>query len=94
MKIYITHLLQILNFSSTFRQSEIKNSLCRPAMVADNISNLVAPPQNFFHFYRSGNNHQIYVHLVQSLKKVRTFQEFRIRHSSQLNACSWISPGE
>ena len=48
MKIYITHLLQILNFSSTFRQSEIKNSLCRPAMVADNISNLVAPPRIFF----------------------------------------------
>ena len=31
MKIYITHLLQILNFSSSFRQ---------PTMGADNISNL------------------------------------------------------
>ena len=51
MKIYITHLLQILNFSSPFRRFEIKNFLRRPTMVADNISNLVAPPQNFFHFY-------------------------------------------
>ena len=51
MKIYITHLLQILNFSSPFRRFEMKNSLRRPTIVADNISNLVAPLQNSFHFY-------------------------------------------
>ena len=56
MKIYITHLLQILNFSSPFRRFEIKNFLRQPTMGADNISNLVPPlppppPQNFFHFY-------------------------------------------
>ena len=51
MKIYITHLLQILNFSSPFRRFEIKNFLRRSTMVADNISNLVAHPKNFFHFY-------------------------------------------
>ena len=50
MKIYITHLLQILNFSSPIRRFKIKNSLRRPTMVANNISDLV-PPQNFFHFY-------------------------------------------
>ena len=37
MKIYITHLPQILNFSSPFREFEIKDSLRRPTMVADNI---------------------------------------------------------
>ena len=47
MKIYITHLLQILNFSSSFRRFEIKNFLRRPTMVADNISKLVAPPEFF-----------------------------------------------
>ena len=47
MKNYITHILQILNFSSHFRRSEIKNSLRRPTKVADNISNLLAP-QNLF----------------------------------------------
>ena len=51
MKIYITHLLEILNFSSPFRRFEIKNVLHRPTMMADNISNLVASSQNFFHFY-------------------------------------------
>ena len=51
MKIYITHLLEILNFSSPVRRFEIKNVLRRPTMMADNISNLVALPQNFFHFY-------------------------------------------
>ena len=50
MKIYITHLLQILDFPSPFRGFEIKNSLHWPTMVAENISNLVAH-QNFFHFY-------------------------------------------
>ena len=43
MKIYITHLLQILNFSSPFRRFEIKNFLRQPTMGADNISNLVPP---------------------------------------------------
>ena len=47
MKIYITHFLQKLNFSSPFRQFEIKNSLPRPTMVADNISNLVTPQELF-----------------------------------------------
>ena len=50
MKIYITPLLQILDFPSPFRRFEIKNSLRRPTMVADNISNLVAH-QNLFDFY-------------------------------------------
>ena len=47
MKVDITHLLQIINFSSPFRRFEIKNSLCRPIMVANNIF----PPQTFLHFY-------------------------------------------
>ena len=46
MKVDITHLLQIINFSSPFRRFEIKNSLCRPIMVANNILNLT-----FLHFY-------------------------------------------
>ena len=49
MKIYITHLLKILNLFSPFRRFEIKNFLRWPTMVADNISNLVAPPE-FFSF--------------------------------------------
>ena len=53
MKIYITHLLQILNFSSPFRRFELKNFLRRPAMVADNISNLEAPLSEFFSFLRA-----------------------------------------
>ena len=70
MKIYITHLLQILNFSSTFRRFEIKNSLCRPTFSYGGRQYFkLGRPQNFFYFYRSGNNHQIYVHLVQSLEK-------------------------
>ena len=48
MKIYITHLLQISNFSSPFRWFEIKNFLRRPTMVTDNISNFVPPPRIFF----------------------------------------------
>ena len=52
MKIYITHLLKILNFSSPFRRFEIKPFLCRPTMVAANISNLVAPLE-FFSFLRA-----------------------------------------
>ena len=65
MKMYITHLLQKLNFSSPFRRFEMKNSLRRSTMVADNISNLVAPPpptlpsppppRIFFHFYGPEN---------------------------------------
>ena len=52
MKVDITHLLQIINFSSPFRRFEIKNSLCRPIMVANNILNLEpSPPQTFLHFY-------------------------------------------
>ena len=43
MKVDITHLLQIINFSSPFRRFEIKNSLCRPIMVANNILNLEPP---------------------------------------------------
>ena len=50
MAIYINHLLQTLSFSSSFRRFEKEKFLCRPTMVADNISKLVAP-QNFFHFY-------------------------------------------
>ena len=52
MKIYITHLLQILNFSRPFRQFEIKSSLHRPTIEAGNTSNLVAPPE-FFSFLRA-----------------------------------------
>ena len=52
MKIYITHFLQILNFSGPFRRFEIKNFLRRPIMVADNISNLVALP-DFFSFLQA-----------------------------------------
>ena len=55
MKIYITHLLEILNFSSLFRRFEIKNVLFRPTMMADNISNLVAPPRRIF-FISTGLN--------------------------------------
>ena len=59
MKVDITHLLQILNFSSPFTRFEIKNSLCRPIMVANNILNLEPSssppppplPQTFLHFY-------------------------------------------
>ena len=38
IEIYITCLLQILSFSSRFRQFEMENFLRRPTMVADNIS--------------------------------------------------------
>ena len=58
MKIYITHLLQILNFSSPFRRFEIKNFLCRPTMVAGNISNLVALPE-LFSFLRAWNVYKL-----------------------------------
>ena len=50
MEIYITYLLKILSFSSPFRRYEMKKFLYRPTMVADHISYLVAPPQNFFQF--------------------------------------------
>ena len=49
-EIYITCLLQILTFSSRFKECEMKNFLRRPTMVADNISLLVAS-KNFLHFY-------------------------------------------
>ena len=52
MEIYITSLLQILSFSSCFRLFEIKNFLRRLSMVADNITQLVAPPE-FFSFLRA-----------------------------------------
>ena len=42
-EIYITCLLQILTFSSRFKECEMKNFLRRPTMVANNISLLVAP---------------------------------------------------
>ena len=50
MEIYITCLLQILSFFSRFRRFEMKNFLCQPTMMADNISQLGAP-KNFFYFY-------------------------------------------
>ena len=50
MDIYITCLLQILNFPSRFRRFEMKHFLRRPIMVVESTSWLVAP-QNFFHFY-------------------------------------------
>ena len=50
IEIYITYLLEILRFSSRFRQFETKNFLCRPTIVAGSILQLVAP-QIFFHFY-------------------------------------------
>ena len=58
MKVDITHLLQIINFSSPFRRFEIKNSLCRPIMVANNILNLEPsppspPPPDFSSFLRA-----------------------------------------
>ena len=67
MKIYITHLVQILNFSSPFRRSEIKNVFRRSTMVADNISKLVAPPQNFFHFYGPDNHHYKEISFIFSI---------------------------
>ena len=48
MEIYITCLLQILSSSSRFRRFEMKNFLHRPTIMADNISWLVAAPQNLF----------------------------------------------
>ena len=51
MEIYVTCLLQILSFSSPFRRFQVKNFLRPPTMVADIISQLVAPTQNFCHFY-------------------------------------------
>ena len=44
MEIYITDLLQILNFPSRFGGFELKIFLGRSTMVADNISWFVAPP--------------------------------------------------
>ena len=38
IEIYITCLLQILSFSSRFKQFEMKNFLRRPTMAGDNIS--------------------------------------------------------
>ena len=57
MEIYITCLLQILCFSSRFRQFEMKNILHQPTMVADNITELSAPPAplppEFFSFLQA-----------------------------------------
>ena len=53
MEIYITCLLQILCFSSRFRQFEMKNILHQPTMVADNITELSAPPPEFFSFLQA-----------------------------------------
>ena len=36
MEIFITSILQILSFSSRFRQFEMENFLRRPTMVTDN----------------------------------------------------------
>ena len=43
IEIYISYLQQLLSFSSHFRRLEKKKFLCRPTMVADNISLFVAP---------------------------------------------------
>ena len=48
MEIYVTYLLQILSFSSLFRRFEMKSFLRRPAIVANNISQLVVSPRIFF----------------------------------------------
>ena len=77
MKIYITHLLQILNFSSPFRRFEIKNFLRQPTMGADNISNFVPPPPppppEFFSFLRAwylqlNLSRCRFVHFISGLK--------------------------
>ena len=56
MKIGITRLLQILSFSSRFRiffkLNHLSNCIRRPTVVAENISQLVAPP-DFFSFLRA-----------------------------------------
>ena len=50
MEIYVSYLQQILSFPSHFRWLEMKNFLCQPTMVADNISLFVPPPHPRRHF--------------------------------------------
>ena len=69
MKIYINHLLEILIFSSPVKRFEIKNALRRRTRMAGNISNLVALPQNFFHFYEPEfKNAVIIFHMISVIK--------------------------
>ena len=86
IEIYITCLLQILSFPSSFRRFEMKNFLRRPPMVVDNISELVAP-QECLSFLRARRKHLCW---NLSFKKVADLKVCNfIKKKPQLFSCEY-----
>ena len=76
MEIYITCLIQILSFSSHFRQFKMKTFLCRPTMVAKNTPSLVAP-RNFANFT---GKHMCRSYFFNKVVGAKTFIKNRLQH--------------